>query len=199
MVAVRRETLAGQRTQVCPTTEQFRLARRAEVITSPLRLRRYRVGLVSSEFAPPLGQRDRRRRSRHRRLWRIINPPTRPLAGLAPWWVLLETTGRRSGEPRTTPLARGPFDGNVVWLASVHGRHAAWVRNVEASPEVRLKLSARWYCARATVTSTTSQWRSALTRMRAADAVLRVFGTIAVYVNVHDWTPKTAEVNTSWL
>jgi hypothetical protein len=26
-----------------------------------------------------------------------------------------------------------------------------------------------------------------------------VFRTIAAYVNVHDWTPKTAEVNTSWL
>jgi deazaflavin-dependent oxidoreductase (nitroreductase family) len=83
--------------------------------------------------------------------WRIVNPPTRPLAGVAPWWVLLETTGRRTGKPRTTPLARGPLDGNVMWLASVHGRHAAWVRNLAARPEVRVKLSGRWYSARATV------------------------------------------------
>lgn len=65
--------------------------------------------------------------------------------------VLLETTGRRTGEPRTTPLARGPLDGDVLWLASVHGRHAAWVRKLEATPEVRIKLSGRWHPARATV------------------------------------------------
>lgn len=83
--------------------------------------------------------------------WKIVNPPTRPLAGWAPWWVLLETTGRRTGLPRATPLARGPVDGEVVWLMSVHGQHAAWVRNLEAKPEVRIKLSGHWHRARATV------------------------------------------------
>lgn len=81
----------------------------------------------------------------------MVNPPTRPVAGFAPWWVLLETKGRLTGKPRRTPLARGPVDGDVVWLVSVHGRHAAWVRNLEATPEVRVKLSGRWQCARATV------------------------------------------------
>jgi deazaflavin-dependent oxidoreductase (nitroreductase family) len=94
---------------------------------------------------------QRRRRARHRFLWNIVNPPTRRLAGFAPWWVLLETKGRRTGTPRTTPLARGPVDGGVVWLSSVHGRHAHWVRNLEATPEVRIKLSGRWHRAHATV------------------------------------------------
>ncbi len=80
-----------------------------------------------------------------------MNPPTRPLAGIAPWWVLLETTGRRTGQPRTTPLARGPVDGNVLWLASVHGRHAQWVRNLEANPSVRIKRAGRWHGAHASV------------------------------------------------
>lgn len=106
---------------------------------------------MSAQSTPTLGERERRRRSRHRIFWRIVNPPTRPLAGWAPWWVLLETTGRRSGQPRTTPLARGPRDGGVVWLASVHGRQAAWVRNLEAKPEVRIKLAGRWHDARASV------------------------------------------------
>ena len=106
---------------------------------------------MSPDFTPPLEGSQRRRRSRHRIFWRIINPPTRPFAGLTPWWVLLETTGRRTGKPRTTPLARGPVDGDVVWLTSVHGRHAAWVHNLEAKPEVRIKLSGRWHHARATV------------------------------------------------
>jgi deazaflavin-dependent oxidoreductase (nitroreductase family) len=53
--------------------------------------------------------------------------------------------------PRTTPLARGPVDGDVVWLNSVHGRHALWVRNLEATPAVRIKFSGRWHQGRATV------------------------------------------------
>lgn len=53
--------------------------------------------------------------------------------------------------PRRTPLARGPADQDAVWLTSVHGRHAAWVRNIAASPDVRIKLSGRWHPARATV------------------------------------------------
>ena len=106
---------------------------------------------MNPEWPPPLTQPDRRRRSRHRIFWKLVNPPTRPLAGLAPWWVLLETRGRRSGSPRTTPLARGPVEGDAVWLASVHGRHASWVRNIEASPDVRIKLSGRWRGGRAAV------------------------------------------------
>src|SRR5947209_20252563 len=106
---------------------------------------------MSSESAPALEASQRRRRSRHRTFWRVVNPPTRRLAGLAPWWVLLETRGRRTGTPRTTPLARGPVDGNVVWLASVHGRHAAWVRNLMETPTVRIKLSGRWHNAHASV------------------------------------------------
>jgi deazaflavin-dependent oxidoreductase (nitroreductase family) len=95
--------------------------------------------------------RKRRRRSRHRIFWRIINPATRPFAGLAPWWVLLETRGRKTGMPRRTPLARGPVDGDVIWLISVHGHRATWVRNVEVTPEVRVKLSGLWRPGTATI------------------------------------------------
>jgi len=98
-----------------------------------------------------LGESERQRRSRHRIFWRIVNPPTKPLAGLAPWWALLETRGRRTGAPRRTPLARGPREGDVLWLASVHGQHAQWVQNLELAPEVRIKLSGRWRSGHATV------------------------------------------------
>jgi hypothetical protein len=27
-------------------------------------------------------------------VWRIANPPNRLLAGIAPWWILIETVGR---------------------------------------------------------------------------------------------------------
>jgi deazaflavin-dependent oxidoreductase (nitroreductase family) len=83
--------------------------------------------------------------------WRIANPPTRLLAGIAPWWVLLETTGNRTGRLRRTPLATGPRDADDMWLIAVHGRHAGWVRNLEASPQVRLKHRGRWRPGTATV------------------------------------------------
>ena len=93
------------------------------------------------------------RRQRHMRVWRIVNPLARPLAGIAPWWVLLETTGRRSGRAIRTPLARGPVDGDTTWLIAVHGRKTTWVKNLEVAPEVRIKLRGRWRAARASVMS----------------------------------------------
>ncbi len=108
-------------------------------------------GGVNSVSVPPLTPSQKRRRARHRIFWKIVNPPTRAAAGIAPWWVLLETQGRRSGKRRRIPLARGPRDGDVVWLGSVHGRRASWVRNIEASPEVRIRMSGRWHDGRATV------------------------------------------------
>jgi deazaflavin-dependent oxidoreductase (nitroreductase family) len=83
--------------------------------------------------------------------WRLVNPPTRFLAGLAPWWVLLETTGNRTGRRRVTPLASGPSDHQGMWLIAVHGRHSGWVRNLEATPQVRLKHRGRWRSGTASI------------------------------------------------
>jgi deazaflavin-dependent oxidoreductase (nitroreductase family) len=77
-------------------------------------------------------------------MWRVMNPVARRLAGVVPWWVVLETTGRRSGRPRHTPLARGPVEDGAVWLIAVHGRHATWVKNVEATPAVRIRQGRQW-------------------------------------------------------
>ena len=92
--------------------------------------------------------------SSHRLLrawWRLANPPTRLLAGFAPWWVLLETTGCRTGRLRRTPLASGLNEAGAMWLIAVHGRHSGWVRNLEAAPTVRLKHRGRWRDGTATV------------------------------------------------
>jgi deazaflavin-dependent oxidoreductase (nitroreductase family) len=76
--------------------------------------------------------------------WRIVNPLARSLAGIAPWWVVLETTGRKSGKPRRVPLARGPVDGSTAWLICVHGSRAEFARNIDADPRIRLKLRGSW-------------------------------------------------------
>jgi deazaflavin-dependent oxidoreductase (nitroreductase family) len=85
--------------------------------------------------------------------WRIINPVNRRLAGIAPWWVVIETVGRRTGKQRRTPLARGPVDGDTTWLISVHGTHASWVKNITDSPGVRLRVKRRWRAGSASIVS----------------------------------------------
>jgi deazaflavin-dependent oxidoreductase (nitroreductase family) len=87
---------------------------------------------------------QRKRRAKAMRAWRRFNPFARRLAGIAPWWVLLETTGRRSGQPRQTPLASGPVEGDTAWLICVHGEHATFARNIAANPRVRLRRRGRW-------------------------------------------------------
>jgi len=82
--------------------------------------------------------------------WRLVNPPTRLLAGIAPWWVLLETTGNRTGLTRRTPLAAGPVTDGEMLLIAVHGG-CGWVRNVQAQPHVRLRHRGRVHEATALV------------------------------------------------
>ena len=76
----------------------------------------------------------------------MLNRLVRPLImrGLRiPGIALLETTGRRSGQPRRTPVGDG-LEGDVFWVIAEHGRGAAFVRNIEADPAVRVKVRGRW-------------------------------------------------------
>ena len=84
-------------------------------------------------------------------LWRVLNPVNKLAAGWAPWWVLVETTGRRTGRRRTTPLAAGPGDSGHMWLLAVHGRHSGWVCNLTAQPAVRIRHRGRWRQATASL------------------------------------------------
>jgi deazaflavin-dependent oxidoreductase (nitroreductase family) len=86
-----------------------------------------------------------------RAFWRVMNPLARPLAGFLPWWVLLETTGNKSGRLRRTPLAAGPVVAGAMLIIAVHGRHSGWVRNIEANPGVRVRHQGRWRTATAAV------------------------------------------------
>lgn len=76
----------------------------------------------------------------------VVNPPVRLLYRLGiptPGTVILETTGRKSGRPRRTPVTNG-LDGETFWIVAEHGRRAGYVRNVEANPRVRIKIGRRW-------------------------------------------------------
>ena len=73
----------------------------------------------------------------------VINPVVRLAWDLRlpiPGDALLETTGRRTGLRRRTPVCDG-LDGERFWLIAQRGRDADRVRNIEADPRVRVKLS----------------------------------------------------------
>lgn len=50
-----------------------------------------------------------------------------------PFQTLLETTGRVSGLPRTTPVG-GRRAGDAFWLVSEFGERSQYVRNIKANP-----------------------------------------------------------------
>lgn len=84
---------------------------------------------------------------------RVVNPFMRRLllAGLAPKaFALLETTGRRTGRPRLTPVGNGMED-HVFWLVSEHGTRSHYVQNLLANPRVRIKVGRRWRDGSATL------------------------------------------------
>jgi deazaflavin-dependent oxidoreductase (nitroreductase family) len=67
-----------------------------------------------------------------------------------PGTLILETVGRKSGQPRRTPVTDG-LDGDVLWIVAEHGRRAAYVRNIEANPRVRVRIGRRWRAGTARV------------------------------------------------
>jgi deazaflavin-dependent oxidoreductase (nitroreductase family) len=71
----------------------------------------------------------------------VVNPLDRLAFALRvppPGDALIETTGRRSGKPRVTPVCDG-LDGDTFWIVAQKGRSADYVRNLEANPRVRVK------------------------------------------------------------
>jgi len=76
----------------------------------------------------------------------VVNPLVKLAWGLGigpPGDALLETTGRRTGQPRRTPICDG-LEGETFWLVAQQGRRANWVRNIQANPRVRVKVRSGW-------------------------------------------------------
>ncbi len=61
-----------------------------------------------------------------------------------PSQTLLETTGRKSGEPRTTPVG-GSRVGDEFWFVSEFGQNSQYVRNIMVNPQVRVRIDNRWH------------------------------------------------------
>lgn len=68
----------------------------------------------------------------------VINPVGRRLPV-----TMLETIGRKSGQPRRTAVG-GRVIGNQFWMVSEHGDRSDYVRNIKANPAVRVRVRGRW-------------------------------------------------------
>ena len=118
---------------------------------------------------------------------RIFNPLVRAAAraGLpTPSVVILETTGRRSGQPRRVPVTR-MLEGDTLWIVTEHGREAAYVRNIEADPRVRVRVGRRWRSGTARVLDD-DDWRALQRRMpnKLNSAMVRLMGTEHLTIRV---------------
>ena len=72
----------------------------------------------------------------------LLNPPIKLLFALGivpPGYSLLETTGRKTGKARRTPVGDA-LVGRQFWIVTEHGMKAGYVRNIASNPRVRLKL-----------------------------------------------------------
>ncbi len=67
-----------------------------------------------------------------------------PLLVRVPTQVILETTGRKSGQPRLTPIG-GRRTGREFWIVSEFGEKSQYVRNIQADPRVRVRIRGRWH------------------------------------------------------
>jgi deazaflavin-dependent oxidoreductase (nitroreductase family) len=130
---------------------------------------------------------ERKRRASTWLTTRVVNPMVRMglERGIAPKTVaLLETTGRKSGEPRRTPVGNG-LRGDVFWIVTEHGRRAAYVKNIEANPRVRVKVGRRWREGTAQILPDDDPYE----RMRKLgrgvnDAMVRLVGTEHLTIRV---------------
>ncbi len=136
--------------------------------------------MMGSVMSEPQADETATRRRRVRRMQRwLLNPPVKLLvwAGLVPGLVLVETTGRRSRRRRRNVVGMH-VDGDVGWVVAEHGRHAGYVANLDADPDVRVRLRRRWRAARARIDDGDDpQARLASFDRSSHAAAVRRFGT----------------------
>jgi deazaflavin-dependent oxidoreductase (nitroreductase family) len=125
---------------------------------------------------------------------RLFNPLVKAAtnAGLSvPGIAILETRGRKSGQPWRTPVGRS-LAGDTVWIVAEHGRQAAYVRNIEADPSVRIKIGRRWRSGTAQLMPGDDP-RARQRAMPAVNtAVVRLMGTDLLTVRV-DLDPESRD------
>ncbi len=117
----------------------------------------------------------------------LVNPIVKAAVALRlapPSYAILETTGRKSGQPRRTPVGTR-LDGNTLWLVAEHGRRAHYVRNIQANPRVRVKVRGTWRSGTAhTLPHDDPRQRLRKIGLRFNGAVVQTMGTELLTVRI---------------
>jgi deazaflavin-dependent oxidoreductase (nitroreductase family) len=111
---------------------------------------------------------------------KLVNPIVRAAARAGiplPLVVILETRGRKSGQPRRIPVGKA-ITGDTLWVVAEHGRKAAYVKNIEADPHVRVRVGRKWRSGTAHVLYD-DDWRERQRRLpnKLNSASVRLMGT----------------------
>jgi deazaflavin-dependent oxidoreductase (nitroreductase family) len=117
---------------------------------------------------------------------RLVNPVVRRLVdrGLAgSSTALLETTGRKSGKPRVTPVGNG-LRGHEFWIITEHGWASAYVKNIQADPRVRVKVGRHWFTGTAHILPDDDPRERMRKLARANDVAVRLMGTEHLVIRV---------------
>jgi deazaflavin-dependent oxidoreductase (nitroreductase family) len=118
---------------------------------------------------------------------KLVNPVARRLAerGIATGSLsLLETTGRKSGQKRVTPVGNG-LRGDVFWIITEHGWASSYVKNIQADPRVRVKAGRTWRAGTAHILPDDDpRERMRILDRRANDATVRLVGTEHLVIRV---------------
>ena len=117
---------------------------------------------------------------------RVVNPFVRALhrAGVPTGTALLETMGRKTREPRRTPVGNG-LRGEHFWIVTEHGRHSSYVKNIVANPRVRVKVGRTWFSGTAHILEDDDPYERIRWLGRPInDSALRAVGTEHVVIRV---------------
>jgi deazaflavin-dependent oxidoreductase (nitroreductase family) len=107
---------------------------------------------------------------------RVFMAVYRPLAGVVPGWAVVETIGRRTGQPRRTPVG-GRLCGDTFWLVAGDRSRSQYVRNIEANPTVRVRAHGRWHTGTAQVVADENARRRLMTMNPINSVFIWIAGT----------------------
>ncbi|MTE12468.1 nitroreductase/quinone reductase family protein [Nocardia aurantiaca] len=106
-----------------------------------------------------------------------------PILGRLPIQTLLETTGRKSGQPRITPIG-GRRTGDSFWFVSEFGTRSQYIRNIQADNRVRLRLHGHWHTGTAHLLPDDDPVARLRSLPRANSAAVRAVGTDLMTVRI---------------
>ena len=109
----------------------------------------------------------------------VVNPLGRKLPV-----TQLETTGRKSGQPRRTAVG-GKVIGNQFWMVSEHGDHSDYVYNIKANPKVRVRIGAgEWRTGTAHLLPDDDPWERMRSLPRLNNFGVKTMGTELLTIRV---------------